>query len=931
MSVENAHGAREAAAVDDSRLLQDIALAVLARESSGGWKFEPGRFWCLLTPPEGRTPGQGWKLHLSATQLSAPVVLARAAEVLVRAGCAFKFARGLNELADLLSNTVDRGSGGKFVTAYPSDDEQFRHLAAELDRATDGLPGPAILSDRRLRPGSLVHYRFGVFGAKPVLTNDGSFESRLTGPDGKTYKDQRLAWFSPPPWAEPPLPAPEPVAASPAAAPGPVLIGERFVVAEAVRHSYRGGVYRGTDQRTGDEVILKQARPHVMGQLSGTDARDTLRHEAEILDLLAPEGLAPRKVALLTQQENLFLVQELVPGLTLRAWAAERAGRTPGAGLPPAEVLDKAGQLVETVAAVHERGLVLRDLNPNNLMVTPDGRLRLIDLELAVAAGSPVHKAFTPAYGAPEQTSAAKYGRAPSQRADLYSLGATIFYLTSAVDPLLVADRPATRRTEERTAEFVRLLGAGTPALRRLSPLVLGLMRDDPEQRWTLTRAREFLAAATSGDPVEPGDPTEPGGDGRLPETLADRLVRDGLSHILATMDPQAPRLWTAGEFGETTDPCNVQHGAGGVLGVLTRGARLLGEDRLRDATATVAGWVLRRLHDIPRVLPGLYFGRSGTAWALYDAARLLDDDEMAAQAIELAKKVPVDWPSHDVCHGAAGAGMTQMHLWLSTGDPELHDRIVIAADSVLKAAREREDGLTVWPIPETFESELAGLVHYGFAHGVAGAGAFLLYSWLATGRAEYLDAAQRAADTLAAVADVEGDAAWWPSGEKEDAARSRMRHWCSGSSGVGTFLIRLWAATGQRRHRDLAEKAGAAIRQGMWHSGISSCHGLSGDADFLLDLAEFTGEERYRGWAAELATAMYARNTLRDNLMVLPDESGTEIHPAYNTGFGGAVAFLLRLRHGGPRLWMPDELLTRPHPGIRPHHSRQQQGRCDS
>jgi hypothetical protein len=136
------------------------------------------------------------------------------------------------------------------------------------------------------------------------------------------------------------------------------------------------------------------------------------------------------------------------------------------------------------------------------------------------------------------------------------------------------------------------------------------------------------------------------------------------------------------------------------------------------------------------------------------------------------------------------------------------------------------------------------------------------------------------------------------------------MRHWCSGSSGVGTFLIRLWWSTGDQRFRDLAEAAAVAIRRDKWYSSISSCHGLAGDGDFLLDLADFTGERRYRDWAAELAAVMHSRHAIRDGLMVLPDESGVEVNVGYQTGLGGALGFLLRLRHGGPRWWMPDEIL---------------------
>ncbi|MFI6318933.1 class IV lanthionine synthetase LanL [Nonomuraea sp. NPDC050556] len=868
----------------NERLLVDIARAVLGREEAEAWTVEPGDFWCLLTPPGHRRRDQGWKLHLSATQLSAPVVLAGAAEVLVRAGCQFKFARGLEQLGMLLSVNCDRGSGGKFITAYPAGDEQFRRLAAELDRVTEGLPGPVILSDRRLRPDGLVHYRYGVFAAEPVFTNDGGFESVVSGPGGQRRKDERQAWFSAPPWVTPPLPDPAP---APPGEPKAVLVADRFVVREAIRQSYRGGVYRGIDRRTGDEVILKQARPHVMGQLDGTDARDRLRHEADVLDRLAPLGFTPGVVALVTQQDNLFLVQEQVPGVTLREWAAhERSG-----------VMDKARQLVDLMAAVHEQGLVLRDFSPNNLMVTPEGQIRLIDLEHAAPAGARVRSAYTQGYAAPEQESAPTVGPAPSQRADLYGLGATLVYLASAVDPLLAPDEPAVRPGEERVAEFVAALGADVPALRRLSPLVLGLMKDDPDQRWPLSRAREFLE---SGGVSLPGTAVP---------ARTDRLIADGLTHLLRTMDPMGPRLWTAGESGASADPLNVQFGAAGVLSVLTRSAQVLDRPELLAAVADVVAWIRPRLFAIPRILPGLYFGRSGTAWALYDAARLLGDEEAAAQAVELAARVPVQWPNHDVCHGSTGAGMLHLHLWRATGDPAHLDRFTRAADRVLAAAREREDGLLVWPIPETFDSALAGLVHYGFAHGVAGAGAFMTYAWQVTGRAGYLEAARRAAETLEAVAITEGDAAWWPSGELGDSAGDRMRHWCSGASGVGTFLIRLWQVTGQPRHRELAEAAGVAIRREKWHAGLASCHGLAGDGDFLLDLAEFTGERRFHDWAAELATAMEARNTLRDGLMVLPDESGVEVHAGYGTGLSGALAFLLRLRHGGPRQWMPREL----------------------
>ena len=149
---------------------------------------------------------------------------------------------------------------------------------------------------------------------------------------------------------------------------------------------------------------------------------------------------------------------------------------------------------------------------------------------------------------------------------------------------------------------------------------------------------------------------------------------------------------------------------------------------------------------------------------------------------------------------------------------------------------------------------------------------------------------------------------AWWPTGE--EGSLTRKSHWCSGSSGVGTFLVRLWAATGDPLFRELAEAAAAAVHRDSWYSSLATCHGLPGDGQYLLDLADITGDHRFRDRAHDLADMMAVRHALRDGLMLLPDDSWNDITVGYATGLSGSLAFLLRLRHGGPRWGMPDHLL---------------------
>jgi lantibiotic modifying enzyme len=223
------------------------------------------------------------------------------------------------------------------------------------------------------------------------------------------------------------------------------------------------------------------------------------------------------------------------------------------------------------------------------------------------------------------------------------------------------------------------------------------------------------------------------------------------------------------------------------------------------------------------------------------------------------------------------------------------------------------------WPIPVDFDSALAGLTHYGFAHGAAGIGAFLLAAGQATGEQRYLELAHAAGATLRRLAVRSGPAAWWPVGEEPDPAHPiRMAHWCSGSSGIGTFLLRLWQHAGDPLDRELAEAAAIAVRRFRWQVGTAACHGLAGDGQFLLDLAQALGGPRYRRWAAELAGCLRAHAVERAGRLLVPGDDGSTPHAGYNTGLAGVLDFLLRLRHGGARPWMAGASVPELRPGDR-------------
>ncbi|WP_185909119.1 class IV lanthionine synthetase LanL [Streptomyces sp. WAC01280] len=942
----------------DLALLPDIVRAAIARSApgteSGGrgtagagpvhWSVEQGEFWCHVVPGEPVGRAQGWKIHVPATPLSAPLVLARAAEVLVTHRAAFKFAGSPARVAALVSGRFARGGGGKFLTVYPADDDRFRLLAEELHRATEGLPGPAVLSDRRYRPDSQVFYRYGVFRGVRALTADGAFAARLTDPEGRPVADERNAWFTPPAWAGDPFPDRPAAPARSTATAKPVLLNDRFLVRGAIQHSNKGGVFRAEDTRTGEQVVVKQARPHVGAGLEGLDVRDLLRREAALLARFggARPGRVPGLVEVFEQQGSVFLATASVPGATLRRTVAERLAGD-GSGCPDDRTADSlVRQLVELVATAHELGVTLHDFNPNNVMVTPDGRLVLIDLEMAAREGERWVLGATPGYTAPELRTADQMAPALPSTVDLYALGATVLHAVSGADPLFAEDLPrdAARPDERRLACLVELLARDHALVRRFSPLIQGLMRDEPDDRWTLERAREFLTGG-EGESTSPSvHPWESVNADRTPgpaqekhpdaEATRARLLHDGIAHLLATMRPHDPeRLWASDSFGETCDPVAVQHGSAGGVALLARaldqwdsvttgpfGARGSGatppvtREALAEGLRSAARWTVERQDALPGNLPGLHFGRSGTAWALLDAARALDDTALADRAVALALALPVRWPNPDVCHGAAGSGLTQLHFWRTTGDPRFLDRAAQVADGLLDAARRTPEGV-FWPVPEDFGSALAGAWHYGFAHGVAGVGTFLLLAAEATGNRRFLDAATEAGAGLVAAARSGPAGALWPVDRARHLSDSPelARHWCSGSSGVGTFLVRLWATTGasDKVLRDLVDGAALAVRAGRVTDSPATCHGLAGNAEFLLDAAARTGDESHGAAAELLVEHLAAQAVLRDGRLLVPDENRRTVLAEYATGLAGSLSLLLRMRCGGPRAWLPE------------------------
>jgi len=263
----------------------------------------------------------------------------------------------------------------------------------------------------------------------------------------------------------------------------PATIGPYKVDSELGRGGM-GVVYLASDTRLDRKVAIKALPPELAADL---DRLSRFQREAKVLASLNHPNIAA--IHGLEEVDGArYLVLEFIEGETL----AERLKRGPD---PIEEALPLAKQIAEALEAAHEKGIIHRDLKPGNVMVTPEGAVKVLDFGLArTAEGSPpsnsaaaisdsptltrpmpIHSPTiagvimgTAGYMSPEQAR----GKPVDKRSDIFSFGCVVYEMLAGAQPFRgesVADSLGATLHKELD---LSLLPPGTPA-----PLALLLKR----------------------------------------------------------------------------------------------------------------------------------------------------------------------------------------------------------------------------------------------------------------------------------------------------------------------------------------------------------------------------------------------------------------------------------------------------------------------
>ncbi len=252
------------------------------------------------------------------------------------------------------------------------------------------------------------------------------------------------------------------------------IIKERYEIVEILGEGGMAFVYKARDKQLQRYVAIKTLKPNYVNQEKFVDR---FRREAQTAANLNHPNIV--QIFDWGIDDEPYFVMEYIEGNTLTSIIA--GNRTVGLN----DILYIGSQVANGLKEAHKRGLVHRDIKPGNIMITPDGKVKVTDFGIVSLQNeeSDITKTGavlgTASYISPEQAQ----GKPVSFESDLYSLG-TVLYELIAGKPPFTGDSPIATATKHLTDKPEKLSNLRKDIPKALENAILKLLEKRPSDRF---------------------------------------------------------------------------------------------------------------------------------------------------------------------------------------------------------------------------------------------------------------------------------------------------------------------------------------------------------------------------------------------------------------------------------------------------------------
>jgi len=576
---------------------------------------------------------------------------------------------------------------------------------------------------------------------------------------------------------------------------------------------------------------------------------DAVRREARLLRYMDGR-IAPRLLAEGESEHVGWLTMQWCDGRNAAAEAAARraSGRRN-------ELLQLCVAVAEAYAELHELGVIHGDVHPGNVIVAPNGKVRLIDFTLARRTGGEDGDDLPPRGGVhafydPEHAAALRGGgrtRPASYGSDQYSLAAMLYELLCG-SPYL--------EFSVETSELLRQIVEESPlpfTRRGLEPwpavetLLAASLAKDPADRLASVREVARRLALVPAPAAVIARPTQ--------------SVEWLLDTVLARASPGGS--WFEEGLSRGAPRCSVAYGAAGLATAIYRVAVL----RADPGLLTLADeWAVRAVREAgePEAFSSTALGltqqQTGPVSPFHSLAGVhvvqglishaqgnVNGRQRAVDAFVRESRQPC--ATLDLTLGRSGTLLAAALLLevISGARYAQLDALVALGNDTLGGVWAAIDAMA--PIPDSTE-----IAYLGVAHGWAG---ILLASlrWCAAAGTSLPHNLLGRLDELALLAEPSGLGARWPQENQRRQGRPPLHGWCHGSAGY----VHLWTTAhdqlGDERWARLAEQAAYHAHSSPVGGATQLCCGHAGRAYGILEIYRHTGDRRWLTPAHELVT----------------------------------------------------------------------------
>ena len=252
------------------------------------------------------------------------------------------------------------------------------------------------------------------------------------------------------------------------------IIKERYEIVEILGEGGMAFVYKARDKQLQRDVAIKTLKPNYVNQEKFVDR---FRREAQTAANLNHPNIV--QIFDWGIEDEPYFVMEYIEGNTLTSIIS--GNRTVGLN----DILYIGSQVANGLKEAHKRGLVHRDIKPGNIMITPDGKVKVTDFGIVSLQNeeSDITKTGavlgTASYISPEQAQ----GKPVSFESDLYSLG-TVLYELIAGKPPFTGDSPIATATKHLTDRPEKLSNYRKDIPKALENAILKLLEKRPSDRF---------------------------------------------------------------------------------------------------------------------------------------------------------------------------------------------------------------------------------------------------------------------------------------------------------------------------------------------------------------------------------------------------------------------------------------------------------------